>query len=123
MHTCCFCIAASWISDVLNAMEIVTEKTSSKELKKKKSNLFPLCLSPAFPVCMSARTDSIHFTPKWAGALWDVPVHCKTWQTAGMHSPTGADPKPAHVSEMLLATCSGFWTGPIFSGLQISDLR
>lgn len=57
MHTCCFSTVASLISDILNALGIVTENRISWEGIKK------------IPVCISAETGGIHFTPQGAGAL------------------------------------------------------
>lgn len=48
MHTCCFFIVASLISDVLNAMGIVTENTSSQEGEEEKI-LLPLYAVSCFP--------------------------------------------------------------------------
>lgn len=57
MHTCCFSTVASLISDILNALGIVTENRNSWEGIKK------------IPVCISAEMGGIHFTPQGAGAL------------------------------------------------------
>lgn len=94
-------------------MGIVTEKTSSQVKKKSKlkKRFAPsvYCLLLSLSISLPKWTVFISH-PSELGLCEMYPCAAKRGQgleTAGMHNPAGADPKPAKVSGMLFTVCSG----------------